>query len=95
MTAGDLERACAAADELSRVAALFQSKALVASAALAHGRVGWPKVTRRVHSDFEEAAHLWNEIGAPDETTLARMGLGHAHRAVKRGARVMRFERPA
>ena len=34
----------------------------------------WPKVTRRVHSDFEEAAHLWNEIGAPDETTLAGWG---------------------
>ena len=40
VAAGDLEVARAAADELSRVAALFESKALVASAALAHGRVG-------------------------------------------------------
>ena len=82
VAAGDLEVARAAADELSRVAALFESKALVASAALAHGRVGLAEGdTAGARRDFEEAAHLWNEIGAPYETALARMGLGHAHRA--------------
>ena len=82
VAAGDLELARAAADELSRIAALFESKALVASAALAHGRVGLAEGdTAGARRDFEEAAHLWNEIGAPYETALARMGLGHAHRA--------------
>ena len=82
VAAGDLEVARAAADELSRVAARFESKALVASAALAHGRVGLAQGdTAGARRDFEEAAHLWNEIGAPYETALARMGLGHAHRA--------------
>jgi hypothetical protein len=32
-------------------------------------------------SAFAAAAHLWNEVGAPYETALARMGLGAAHRA--------------
>ena len=39
IAAGDLDRARAAADELERVAARFQSKALVAGATLAGGRV--------------------------------------------------------
>jgi hypothetical protein len=30
---------------------------------------------------FEEAAHHWEDIGAPYETTLARSGLAHACRA--------------
>ena len=82
VAAGDLELARAAADELSRIAALFESKALVASAALARGRVGLAEGdTAGARRDFEEAAHLWNEVGAPYETALARMGLGHAHRA--------------
>jgi tetratricopeptide (TPR) repeat protein len=82
VAAGDFAVASAAADELSRVAARFESKALAASAAHAHGRVrlarGDAAGARR---DFEEAAQLWNEIGAPYETALARMGLGQAHRA--------------
>ena len=79
---GDLEMARAAADELSRIAARFESKALVASAALAHGRVGLAVGDAAgARRDFEEAVHLWNEIGAPFEVALARMGLGRAHRA--------------
>ncbi len=82
VTTGDLELARAAADELSRIAALFESKALVASAALAHGKVGFAQGdTAGARRYFEEAAHLWNEVGAPYETALARMGLGQAHRA--------------
>ena len=82
VTAGDLDRARAAADDLSRVAVLFESKALVASAALAHGTVGLAQGdTAGARRDYEKAAHLWNEIGAPYEAALARMGLGRAHRA--------------
>jgi hypothetical protein len=80
--AGALDMARAAADDLARVAALFQSKALAAGAALAHGRVGLAAGdTAGARRDFEAAASLWNEVGAPYETALARMGLAHARRA--------------
>jgi tetratricopeptide (TPR) repeat protein len=79
---GDLDRARAAADELERVATRFQSKALVAGATLARGRV------RLAEGDAaeagrccSEAARLWNEIGAPYEAALARMVLAEALRA--------------
>jgi tetratricopeptide (TPR) repeat protein len=79
---GDLDRARAAADELERVAARFQSKALVAGATLARGRVrlaeGHAAEAERCCS---EAARLWNEIGAPYEAALARMVLAEALRA--------------
>src|SRR5688572_23311893 len=82
IAAGDLGRAGAAADELELVAARFQSKALVAGATLARGRV------RLAEGDAAEAerccsqaARLWNEIGAPYEAALARMVLADALRA--------------
>jgi hypothetical protein len=82
IAAGDISRARAAADELEAVAARFESKALLASAALARGRV------RLVDADaagaeqsFSEAVRLWNEVGAPYEAAIARMGLADAHRA--------------
>jgi tetratricopeptide (TPR) repeat protein len=90
VTAGDLMMARAAADELSQVAALFESKALVASAALAHGRIGLAEGdTAGARQHFEHAAQLWNEIGAPYETALARMGLGRAHRAASNEERAL------
>jgi tetratricopeptide (TPR) repeat protein len=79
---GDLGRARVAAEELERVAARFQSKALVAGATLARGRVrlaeGDAAEAERCCSD---AARLWNEIGAPYEAALARMVLAEALRA--------------
>ncbi len=79
---GKFDLAHSAADELSRIAALYESKALLASAALAHGRVGLAEGdTAGARRDFEAAAHLWSEVGAPYETALARMGLGQVHRA--------------
>ena len=79
IAAGDVGRARAAADELERVAARFQSKALVAGATLARGRVrlaeGDAAEAERCCSD---AARLWNEIGAPYEAALARMVLAEA-----------------
>jgi tetratricopeptide (TPR) repeat protein len=81
VAAGDLELARAAADQFSRIAALFESKALIASAALARGRVELAEgdTVDALH-DFQEAVHLWNEVGAPYETALARLGLAQAHR---------------
>jgi tetratricopeptide (TPR) repeat protein len=79
IAAGDLGRARAAADDLERVAARFQSKALVAGAALARGRVrlaeGRAAEAERCCS---EAARLWNEIGAPYEAAVAREVLAEA-----------------
>jgi tetratricopeptide (TPR) repeat protein len=82
IAAGGIGRARAAADELERVAARFESKALVAGAALARGRV------RLVDGDaagaeqsLSKAVRLWNEVGAPYEAAIARMGLAEAHAA--------------
>jgi tetratricopeptide (TPR) repeat protein len=78
----DIDRARSAADELTRVAAAFGSKALAAGAVFARGQVrlavGDAAAAR---CDFETAVHQWGEIGAPYETGLGRMGLAHAHRA--------------
>src|SRR5215217_4870825 len=69
VAAGDLGLARAAADQLSRIAAVFESKALFASAALARGRVSLAEGdTAGARRDFEESANLWNGVGAPYET---------------------------
>ncbi len=71
-----------AAEELQLVAARFHSKALVAGATLARGRV---RLAEGDAADaerfFSEAARLWNDVGAPYEAALARMGLAEALRA--------------
>jgi tetratricopeptide (TPR) repeat protein len=88
---GDLSRARAAAEELERVAARFQSKALLAGATLARGRV---RLAGGDAADAErccsEAARLWNEIGAPYEAALARMVLADALRASGREDQAVR-----
>jgi tetratricopeptide (TPR) repeat protein len=82
VASGDLPLAQAAADELARIAATFESKPLAASAALAHGRIRLSRGdATSACRDFDQAAQLWNEVGAPYETALARRGLGSAHRA--------------
>jgi hypothetical protein len=67
---------------LKLVAARFHSKALVASATLAEGRV---RLAEGDAADAKrrcsEAARLWNEVGAPYEAAVARMGLAEALRA--------------
>lgn len=81
LAAADIRSARAAADELSRIAASFGSKALAAGAALARGRVTLAEgQASRARAEFATAAHLWNEVGAPYETALARRGLGDAYR---------------
>ena len=79
IAAGNIARARAAADELTRVAARFESKALVAGATLAHGRVrlaeGEPAEAERFCA---EAARLWSAVGAPYEAALARSAFAAA-----------------
>ena len=82
VAAGNVDRARVAAEDLGRVAVLFESKALTASASLAWGRVRLAEGDAAgARSEFESAAQLWNEVGAPYETAIARMGLGDAYRA--------------
>ena len=82
LAAGNVEAARVAADDLSRIAASFESKALVAGAALARGRVGVALGDgTSARRDFEEALRLWREIGAPYETGLAQMELARVYRA--------------
>jgi tetratricopeptide (TPR) repeat protein len=81
IAAGNIDRARSAADELKLVADRFQSKALVASASLAEGRV---RLAEGESGDavrsFSEAVRVWTEVGAPYEAALARMGLADALR---------------
>ena len=69
---------------------MLQSKALVAGATLARGRV---RLAEGDAADAErrcsEAARLWNEIGAPDEAAIARMVLAEALRAGGREERAV------
>ena len=82
LAAGDLGRARSAADELELIAARFQTKALVAGAALARGRVRLADGDAAgAEQSLSEAVRLWNEVGAPYEAAVARMALAEAHHA--------------
>ena len=82
IAAGDIGRARSAADELELVAARFESKALVAGAALARGRVRLADGdVPGAEQSLSEAVRLWNEVGAPYEAALARLGLAEAYDA--------------
>ena len=81
IAAADLGRARSAADELEAIAERYASKALLASAALARGRVclAVGGEARDAEQHFSAAARRWKEIGAPYEEALARRGLADAH----------------
>ena len=82
IAAGDIARARSAADELEVIAARFESKALVASAAVARGRVRLADGDAAgAEQTLSEAVRLWNEVGAPYEAAIARLDLAEAHRA--------------
>ena len=82
IAAGDIGRAQSAADELEIVANRFESKALVASAALARGRVRLAEGDAAgAEQSLSEALGLWNEVGAPYEAALTRLCLAEAHAA--------------
>jgi len=82
LAAGEIGRARSAADELEFIAARFQSKALLASAALARGRVRLADGDAAgAEQSLSEAVRRWNEVGAPYEAAVARMALAEAHRA--------------
>ena len=75
IAAGDIDRARSAADELELIAARFESKALVASAALARGRVRLADGDAAgAEQSLSEAVRLWNEVGAPYEAATRPPG---------------------
>jgi hypothetical protein len=82
IVAGGISLARSAADELELVATRYQSKALVAGAALARGRVRLADGDAvGAEESLSEAVRLWNEVGAPYEAAHARMSLAEAHAA--------------
>jgi tetratricopeptide (TPR) repeat protein len=82
IVAGDISLARSAADELELVATRYESKALVAGAALARGRVRLADGDAvAAEQSLSEAVRLWNEVGAPYEAAHARMSLAEAHAA--------------
>ena len=90
IAARDLDSARLAADELGHIATIFESRGLAASALMAgaHLRLAEGDRASACH-EFDAAAHQWQQIGAPYETALARLGLsralkanGHEERAV-------------
>ncbi|MEV6490268.1 hypothetical protein AB0M20_16835 [Actinoplanes sp. NPDC051633] len=82
IAAGDIGRAATAADELELTAARFESKALIAGATLARGRVRLARGDAAgAEQSLFEAVRLWNEVGAPYETAITRLVLADAHAA--------------
>jgi class 3 adenylate cyclase len=82
VTAGDLQFAGAATDELDAIAGEFRSPALHAEAAMCRGTVqlaeGDPAAACR---SLKRSWQLWREVDAPYEAARARMLLGEAYRA--------------
>ncbi|MGH3363549.1 MAG: hypothetical protein ACRDOW_02380 [Nocardioidaceae bacterium] len=80
--AGDLDRARWAVGELDQVAGSFESKALRATALLSRGRLRLAEheAASAAH-EFDQALRLWNEVGAPYEAAVARMGVADAYAA--------------
>ena len=89
VAAGDLDLARAAADELARIAALFESKALAASAALARGRVGLAEGdTAGARRDFERPRTSGTRSARP--TRRRSLAWGWRTRTAPRGTRSAR-----
>ena len=96
IAAGNLDSARAAAEELSRIGVRFESKALAAGATHARGRIRLAEGDGAgARMEFAAAADLWDEVGAPYETALARMGLGDAYRAEGREGPALLEQRAA
>lgn len=83
LTAGDLETAVSAADELESIVGEYESSALQALAACVRGAVklaqGEPDVA---HPELRRAQRGWQEVGAPFEVAEVGVLLGRACRAM-------------
>lgn len=96
VAAGEVGTARAAAGQLTGIAGTFHSRALIAAAALACGRVALAEGdAARAVAECEEALAGWLEIGAPYETALVRLVLAGAQRGLGRLVRADLEERAA
>lgn len=78
---GDPERARAAVDELGEIACRFNSRAFVAEAELARGRLCLTNGDAAAGvSHLTDAARIWRDIRAPYELAITRGQLAAAHR---------------
>lgn len=88
LVAGDLDGARAAAAELERVATRFASRALLAGATTARGRVQLAAGDAAgAEGLLTDAVRLWSEVGAPYEAARARSVLADALAARGSGQR--------
>jgi tetratricopeptide (TPR) repeat protein len=96
IAAVDIETARRAAAQLSGVAETFRSRALVAAASLARGRVALADgdAAAAVRA-CEEALAGWSEVGAPYEAAVARLVLADSERLRGRADRAHLEERTA
>jgi class 3 adenylate cyclase len=79
LATGDLDRALWAADELHRIAGLFETKAVRAVAATVRGTVELSRGDAdAARITLQGAVQLWQEIGAPYEVARTRVTLGQA-----------------
>jgi class 3 adenylate cyclase len=82
VSAGDLEAARVATDELDSIAEEFRSPALQAEAAMCRGSVEMAGgETAAACRSLKRSWQLWQEVDAPYEAARARMLLGAAYRA--------------
>jgi class 3 adenylate cyclase len=82
VAAGNLDVARSASVELQGVAARFPSKAMRASAAIAHGAVQLSDGDAPgARTSYQEGMRLWRELDAPYESARARRGVADAYRA--------------
>src|SRR5688500_170151 len=97
IAAKNIDSARAAADELSRIGARFESKAIAAAARMARGQVQLAAGDAAgAQVEFAAAAQMWDQVGAPFETATARMELGRAYAAErKKGPAQLEFKAAA
>lgn len=83
LAVSDVATARDAADELADIAAFYRSRALIAAATLARGRVALALGDARAAvRECRAAVDDWCELGAPWEVAMARFALAEALRAV-------------
>lgn len=79
VAAGDVDAARRASEELSTIAETFRSRALMASAALARGRVALANGdVSTCEAECRDAVAAWSEVGAPYEASVSRLVLAEA-----------------
>ena len=78
LAAGEVGAAAEAADELARIAAMYGSSALEATAATARGRVQLARGEVATGATLAAALRAWQRLGLPYEVAMVRLPLAEA-----------------